>query len=115
MKPSGSGHSRIIANNPRGARESRSELGAPVRYAVFSIASRLRFRPASSNPPPIVTADRKREREKRAANPHVDLSCSLRTSTTEFALIYGRLQIKREIESFFPSRARFHLRIRRRE
>lgn len=64
MKPSGSGHSRIIANNPRGARESRSELGAPVRYAVFSIASRLRFRPASSNPPPIVTADREREKER---------------------------------------------------
>lgn len=52
-KPSGSGHSRIIAHTRR-ARESRPELGAPsLATSVFSIA-----RPAWSNPIAIVAADR---------------------------------------------------------
>jgi len=91
MKPSGSGHSRIIAH-PRGTRESRPELEAPAR---FLDRVKTRF-PAAFVESAMVTADRERR------NPHVDLSRSLRATTTEFALIYARPQIKREIESFFP-------------
>lgn len=95
IKPSGSGHSRIIA---RGVRESRPELGAPsFAKSVFSIASFIR--PTWSNPIAIVAADRVRQ-------PTYLISPSSLWPTTEFALIYARLQIKREIESFLLSSGR---------
>lgn len=55
MKPSGSGHSRIIAH-PRGTRESRPELEAPAR---FLDRVKTRF-PAGFVESAMVTADRER-------------------------------------------------------
>lgn len=91
---------RALANNrasSRSSRESRPELGAPARSVVFSIASRHEV---SGRLRRIRGDGHRRYGETRS--PHVDLSRSLRATTTEFALIYARPQIKREIESFFP-------------
>lgn len=55
MKPSGSERSRIIANNPRGARESRSELG--TSSSATSILSIVRLHSAGLVKSPAAAID----------------------------------------------------------
>lgn len=96
---------RALANNRASSRSSWVTVGIRSMDPLCRFLDRVKTPfPAGFVESAIVTADRKSE--TRAARPHVDLSCSLRTSTTEFALIYARPQIKREIESFSFRRVR---------